>query len=62
VAIYRVVDFKSKLAKASDAIRTELPHLKLEAEPELMSTVEREAAVTALRQTLERLRNPPCGR
>ncbi|MBP2234059.1 class 3 adenylate cyclase/PAS domain-containing protein [Sinorhizobium kostiense] len=56
VATYRVVDFKSNLTNASDAIRTELPHLKLEAEPELMSTVEREAAVSALRQTLDRLR------
>lgn len=55
VAIYRVVDFKSSLTKVSDAIRTELPHLKLEAEPELMSTDEREAAVTVLRQTLQRL-------
>lgn len=56
VATYRVVDFKSNLTNASDAIRTELPHLRLEAEPELMSTVEREAAVSALRQTLDRLR------
>ncbi|WP_338893717.1 adenylate/guanylate cyclase domain-containing protein [Sinorhizobium meliloti] len=56
VATYRVVDFKANLTKSCNAIRTELPHLRLEAEPELMSTVEREVAITALRETLDRLR------
>ncbi len=55
VATYRVVDFKAKLTKGCSSIRTELPHLRIEAEPELMSTGEREVAVTALRETLDRL-------
>ncbi|MDW9365980.1 HAMP domain-containing protein [Sinorhizobium meliloti] len=55
VATYRVVDFKANLTKSCNAIRTELPHLRLEAEPELMSTGEREVAITALRETLDRL-------
>ena len=55
VAVYRVVDFNANLAKGCNAIRTELPHLRIEAEPELMSTGEREVAVTALRETLDRL-------
>ncbi|THK33883.1 HAMP domain-containing protein [Ensifer sp. MPMI2T] len=55
VASYRVVDFKANLTGGSQAIRTELPHLRLEAEPELMSTGEREEAVAALRRTLDRL-------
>lgn len=56
VATYRVVDFKANLTKSCNAIRTELPHLRLEAEPELMSTGERDVAITALRETLDRLR------
>lgn len=56
VATYRVVDFKANLTKSCNAIRTELPHLRLEAEPELMSTGEREVAITALRETLDRVR------
>ncbi|MDW9973677.1 HAMP domain-containing protein [Sinorhizobium meliloti] len=56
VATYRVVDFKANLTKSCNAIRTELPHLRIEAEPELMSTGEREVAITALRETLDRLR------
>ncbi|ASQ07140.1 HAMP domain-containing protein [Sinorhizobium meliloti] len=56
VATYRVVDFKANLTKSCNAIRTELPHLRLEAEPELMSNGEREVAITALRETLDRLR------
>ncbi|MDX0321457.1 HAMP domain-containing protein [Sinorhizobium meliloti] len=56
VATYRVVDFKANLTNSCNAIRTELPHLRLEAEPELMSTGEREVAITALRETLDRLR------
>ncbi|RVM13235.1 adenylate/guanylate cyclase domain-containing protein [Sinorhizobium meliloti] len=55
VATYRVVDFKANLTKGCSSIRTELPHLRIEAEPELMSTGEREVAVTALRETLDRL-------
>ncbi|RVH80569.1 HAMP domain-containing protein [Sinorhizobium meliloti] len=55
VATYRVVDFKANLTTGCSSIRTELPHLRIEAEPELMSTGEREVAVTALRETLDRL-------
>ncbi|RVJ92387.1 adenylate/guanylate cyclase domain-containing protein [Sinorhizobium meliloti] len=55
VATYRVVDFKANLTKGCSSIRTELPHLRIEAEPELMSTGERGVAVTALRETLDRL-------
>ncbi|MGH0347510.1 adenylate/guanylate cyclase domain-containing protein [Sinorhizobium meliloti] len=55
VATYRVVDFKANLTKGCSSIRTELPHLRIGAEPELMSTGEREVAVTALRETLDRL-------
>ncbi|ASY63782.1 Adenylate cyclase [Sinorhizobium sojae CCBAU 05684] len=55
VATYRVVDFRANLSGGSQAIRTELPHLRLEAEPELMSAGEREEAVAALRRTLYQL-------
>ncbi|RVI22731.1 adenylate/guanylate cyclase domain-containing protein [Sinorhizobium meliloti] len=55
VATYRVVDFKANLTTGCSSIRTDLPHLRIEAEPELMSTGEREVAVTALRETLDRL-------
>lgn len=55
VAIYRVVDFKANLTADNDAIHEKLPHLRLDAEPELMTTREREAAVAALREALSRL-------
>ncbi|MCA1490904.1 PAS-domain containing protein [Sinorhizobium alkalisoli] len=55
VATYRVIDFRTNLTGGSQSIRTELPHLILEAEPDLMSTGERKEAVAALRRTLDRL-------
>ena len=56
VATYRVLDFKANLEAGRDAIHKELPHLRLIAEPELMSTDEREEAVMALCEALNRLR------
>ncbi|MBY4632787.1 PAS-domain containing protein [Rhizobium croatiense] len=55
VATYRVVDLKENLVRSRRTVRTELPHLRLEAEPELMSTDERDQAAAALRDTLDRL-------
>lgn len=55
VATYRAVDIKGNLASARDAILAELPHLRLEAEPDLMSAGEREQAAAALRDALERV-------
>lgn len=59
VATYRVLDLKANLVAAGSAVRTELPHLRLEAEPELMSAGEREEAATALREALDRLCHKP---
>jgi class 3 adenylate cyclase/PAS domain-containing protein len=55
VATYRVIDLKANLVAARRAVRTELPHLRLEAEPELMSADERDQAASALRDVLDRL-------
>ncbi|TIN46788.1 MAG: HAMP domain-containing protein [Mesorhizobium sp.] len=59
VATYRVIDAKANLVAARRAVRTELPHLRLEAEPELMSADERDEAATALRDLLDRLCHKP---
>lgn len=59
VATYRVIDLKANLVAARRAVRTELPHLRLEAEPELMSADERDKAATALRDVLHRLCHKP---
>ncbi|CAH2402654.1 Adenylate cyclase, class 3 [Mesorhizobium escarrei] len=59
VATYRVIDVKTNLVAARRAVRTELPHLRLEAEPELMSADERDQAATALRDVLDRLCHKP---
>ncbi|MDO3434571.1 adenylate/guanylate cyclase domain-containing protein [Rhizobium sp. CBN3] len=59
VATYRVVDLKENLVRSRRTVRTELPHLRLEAEPELMSTDERDQAAAALRDTLDRLCHKP---
>lgn len=59
VATYRVVDLKENLDRTRGIVRTELPHLKLEAEPELMSADERDQAAAALRDTLDRLCHKP---
>ena len=55
IATYRVVDLKANLAETSRAVRTELPHLRLEAEPALMSAEERGAAAKTLREFADRL-------
>jgi adenylate cyclase len=57
VVTYRAVDLIANLAASRRAIRAELPHLRLEAEPELMSIDERNRAAAALRDALDRLAN-----
>lgn len=57
VTSYRVIDLKANLAAGDVAIRTQLPHLRLELEPHLMSTEERGQAAAALRQALDRVSN-----
>ncbi len=59
VATYGVVDLKSRLAVSRSAIGAELPHLKIEVKPELMSALERDQAVAALRETANQLANSP---
>jgi adenylate cyclase len=54
VATYRVVDVHA--AGQTGRIRSELPHLRLEAEPELMSADEREQAAGQRAPTLHRSR------
>ena len=55
VATYRVVDLKANLPDTRCAIRAELPHLKIDARPELMSNDERARAAAALRQIADQL-------
>ncbi|MCL4766852.1 MAG: PAS-domain containing protein [Hyphomicrobiaceae bacterium] len=55
VATYRVVDLRTNLAAPSQALRAELPHLRLEADPGLMSADERRRAAAALREAADRL-------
>lgn len=55
IATYRVVDLKANLAKVEGPLRTELPHLRLEADPDRMSAAERGQAAVALRAALARL-------
>jgi adenylate cyclase len=57
VTTYRVVDLKINLAAGDVAIRTQLPNLRLELKPHLMSADERGQAIAALRQAIERLSN-----
>jgi class 3 adenylate cyclase/PAS domain-containing protein len=59
VATYRVLDLKANLVAVRSAVRTELPHLRLEVEPDLMSVEERNQAATALREALDRLCHKP---
>jgi len=54
VATYRVVDLKSNLTMGQP-LRADLPHLKVHAEPGLMSAKERDEATRTLRDLLERL-------
>jgi len=55
VTTYRVVDLKANMTARAGAIHANTPHLRLEVQPELMSPDEREQALTALREALERL-------
>ena len=55
VTAYRVVDLKESRLADGATIRAQLPHLKVEMEPHLMSPDERSQAESALRQALDRL-------
>lgn len=55
VTIYRVIDLHKNLDDEDRAIHTALPHFKLDADVNLMSTEERQAAATALREAANRL-------
>jgi PAS domain S-box-containing protein len=55
IATYGVVDLRSRLTASRPAIRTELPHLRLEADPERMSADERVQAAAALREAANRM-------
>ena len=55
IATHRVVDLKTDLAAIGRAIRAELPHLRLEAEPDSMSADERDQALSVLRDAVDRL-------
>jgi hypothetical protein len=50
-----VVDLKANLSARAQPVHAELPHLKLHAEPGLMSAKERDEATRTLRDLLERL-------
>jgi class 3 adenylate cyclase/PAS domain-containing protein len=55
VATYRVVDLKANLAAGTSPIRAEMPHLRLHAEPGLMTAKERDEASRTLRNLLDQL-------
>lgn len=57
IATYRVVDLQKNLDDGGRAIRTDLPHLKLDAAPSLMSEQERQQAAAALRKAADHLVN-----
>ena len=59
VATYRVVDRYASLDEGRAPLRSELPHLKLEVEPQAMSPDERAAAAQALERALAALTPPP---
>jgi class 3 adenylate cyclase/HAMP domain-containing protein len=50
VATYRVVDLHSSLREEAERIRADLPHLRLDADPSLMSVEERMQAAALLRE------------
>ena len=53
MATYLVRGLKSGVAVPCGPFRTDLPHLRLEIQPELMSTDERQEAAAALRHALD---------
>jgi len=55
VATYRVVDLYANMSDGAQPIRAALPHLKLEADPSVMSAEERAQAIQMLRAAAERL-------
>ena len=55
VATYRVLGLKSAVDDGRRAIRAQLPYLRLEVDPALMSSEQRSEAASALRAALERL-------
>jgi hypothetical protein len=55
VATFRVIGRHVDLADGMARIRSELPHLRLDADPELMSADERRQAAALLQETLQRL-------
>jgi len=59
VATYRVVGLHADIAEPAEHIRFDLPHLTLEAAPELMSADERRQAAALLQETLNRLSPTP---
>ena len=57
VATYGVIDLKVNLRISPPPLRAELAHLRVEAQPELMSADEREEAAAALRTIADQLAN-----
>ncbi len=55
IATYRVVDLHANLDAGYRAIHTELPHLKLDTDPRLMTEQERHEAAAALRKAADHL-------
>jgi hypothetical protein len=60
VATYRVVDLYA--VEGPERIRSDLPHLKLDADPGLMSADERGQAAALLQELLQRLDPAPAAR
>jgi adenylate cyclase len=56
VTTYRVIDLRANLATDETTVRAQLPHLKVEMEPHLMSADERDQAASTLRRALDWLR------
>ena len=57
IATYRVIDLYQNLSDGDRAIYTELPHLKLDVDPSLMSEQERQEAAAVLRKAADHLGN-----
>jgi adenylate cyclase len=55
VATYTVVGQRADLAAHAAAVHAELPHMRLDADPQLMSLGEREEATQILRRLLNQL-------
>jgi hypothetical protein len=56
VATWRVVDLHANLGDGHEPVRAELPHLRLDADPERMSDDERRQALALLEEAAARLR------